>query len=549
MPSGFYNKIAPANIKRSSFDLSHSRQFALDMGQLVVADYAPMVPNDIFDMSAECIIRFTPMISPVLAEINAYVHYFFVPYRLLFTGGEGTWMDFISGGITGDSEPSLPLYRPSSGLLHTSGSSPTVLYGVGLPNGTQKFSLWDYLGFPVSSVGGVDWLNAECCPVAFPFRAYNKIFNDWYRDPIVQPIERDLNAGNIAFRNLKKDYFVSALPSPQLGTAPTLPIVGTPYVQYASEAMNTDKANSVFVPASNTDYDDDSSGANSLPELVAGGGSYATDRPLYVDLGQAVSSNVNELRVLYATQRFMERNMISGGNVRMQDFLIAHFGIAPNDETLQRAEYIGGAKIPIIVSQVEQTSSSDATSPQGNLTGNGLGFANQKIGRYRAKEFGIVMAIMSIMPDTSYYGGIDREWLKRKKEDFLFPEFAELGADAVFTSQLYADPNTTMGTSDVFGYQGRYDEYRTMPNKICAGMYDSTFNPWNLARIISSKPALNDDFISGKWLSTSEGKRIFAVQEDDTTAGTAAVPATRNILVNFMSWIKAVRPLPYYPIA
>lgn len=558
--SGFYNRIKSTNIPRSSFDLSHTKQFTLDMGQLIPCDVIPVVPNDIIDLGAQSVIRFTPMVAPSFTDINCYVHYFFVPYRLLMLDSEGTWMDFISGGLTGDSKPSLPLADYASGSIHctsfTSGDMLVNGYGDGLPNGTQKFTLWDYLGFPVASSGGVDWSNADCSPSAFPFRAYSKIFNDWYRDPILQQKERHLDSSNIAFRNMQKDYFISALPSPQLGTPPTLSIFGSPFVQYADTAQATGVASSVGLSSNVLNLAADNSGSLQLGtdspnrHLYGSGGANTNLKPLYVDLTNASTSvTVNELRVLYATQRFMERNMVSGGNMRMQDFLVAHFGTAPNDETLQRAEYLGGSKFPILINQVAQTSETSSNSPQGNLTGEGVAVSSDHMFKYRAKEFGIIMGIMSIMPDTLYYGGIDKEWLKRTKEEFLFPEFAELGASEVYTAEIFADPSSVLGTNGIFGYQGRYDEYRTMPSKICAGMQDTYFGAWNLARIFTNSPNLNSDFISAKWLSTAEGKRIFAVQEDDTTDGTASVPATRNIICHYASKVTAIRPLPYYPIA
>ena len=210
---------------------------------------------------------------------------------------------------------------------------------------------------------------------------------------------------------------------------------------------------------------------------------------------------------------------------RYTESLQAHFGVSPRDERLQRPEYIGGSKSPVIVSEVLQTSSSDATSPQGNMAGHGVSASSTFCGKYRATEHGLIMGILSIMPRTMYQQGMDRQWLRRSRYDFYFPEFANLSEQAILNCELYA---TTVEATNkaIFGYQGRYDEMRTKRNMVC-GQMRSTFDYWHLGRIFSSQPALNESFIQ-----CVPDKRIFAA------------PSEPGFIVQFANLIKAWRPMP-----
>lgn len=569
-----YNKIRPTNIKRSAFDLSYNKTFSLDMGQLIPVMCEEAAPNSVWRIGNEAVMRFIPMLRPALTSIYAYVHYFFVPTRLLFKAGEGKWEDFISGGqiatdgsgnkyMVGDTVV-LPRYKTSVGHAHSSfsgGNGNTVngvnilsRYSDGLPSGTFKYSLWDYFGFPT----GGSWSSSDSAPLSFPWRVYNKVMNDWYRDKVLQPDERDLDAGAVMYRNMHKDYFISALIAPQFSIdAPTLPITGNLFVQYSSAAVNTAMPNSVVLPSEQANYGAGASGRDSRNVLAAGGALGTPGKPLYVDLANSVTSDVNQLRILYATQRFLERNMVSGANDPSDHgtWLYAHYGTAPKDEVLQRAEYLGGSKNPILIGEVASTAET-ANQPQGSLAGNAMAAARNYICTYRPKEFGYIIGILSLMPEQSYAGGIHRQWLKYNRFDFLIPEMAETGEQAVYTQELYASPSTPIPGADIddfhigdslaglFGFQGRYDEYRSRQDIICGGMASAPYTYWNLARIFGSAPSLNSEFISAKWLSTADGKRIFSVQEDDTTVD----DAQRVCICSFRNVLKVVQPLPYYPI-
>lgn len=246
-----------------------------------------------------------------------------------------------------------------------------------------------------------------------------------------------------------------------------------------------------------------------------------------VDLSVASTFDIADLRLAFQIQKWMERNARAG--VRYTEFLKSHFGISPRDERLDRPEYIGGSKVPIIISEVLQTSSTDATTPQGNLAGHGITVSDAYCGKYLAQEYGLIIGIMSVMPRSAYSQGINRQWLRRTKYDFYFPEFANLSEQAILKAEILAKDADSTHNQDIFGYQGRYDEMRTKQSLVCGDMR-STFDYWHLGRQFNagSPPALNADFIK-----CVPRKDVFAV------------PSEPGLIVSFGNIIKAFRPLPY----
>ena len=271
----------------------------------------------------------------------------------------------------------------------------------------------------------LSWCYTDCVNVsyAFPRRAYNTVFNEYYRDETLQD-EVDLTNNLILNRNWEKDYFTSALLTQQRGTAPALPISGTTSAVFPSSAFSDVSAVATMTFAvggvDNKAYLGNSVAADNA-ELFMNGNT--------VDLSTASTFDIADLRLAFQIQKWMERNNRAG--VRYTEFLRAHFGVSPTDDRLQRPEYIGGSKSPIVVSEVLQTSSTDATSPQGNLAGHGIGVSSNFCGKYRVQEYGLVIGIMSIMPRTMYQQGINRQWLKDTCYDFFFPEFVNLSEQAI----------------------------------------------------------------------------------------------------------------------
>jgi len=470
-----FNRTGSLRPGRSVFNLSFEKKMTADMGKLYPIFCEEMVPGDFFQLGNESIIRFQPLVAPFLHEVNVYIHVFFVPYRVLWD----EWEDFISWPEGDPDPPVLPDWAPT---INTTGS------------------LWDYLGFPV----GVDPDGAY--PLDFPRIAYNMIWNEYYRD---QNLQEEIEFDNevILNRNWEKDYFTSSLPFQTKGTAPALPIAGSATALWPAP---------VFASVGNMSY-------NTLAGVPSDAGTRAVLNNNTIDLSTASTFDISDLRLAFQVQKWMERNARAG--TRYTEFLKAHFGVSPRDERLQRPEYVGGSKNPVIVSEVLQTSSTDVTSPQGNLAGHGIGVNNAYLGKYHAQEFGLIMGLMSVMPRPAYQQGINRQWLRKTKFDFYFPEFANLSEQGVIQAEIFAT-DVPAENNTLFGYQGRYDEMRYKPNMVVAQMRD-VYDYWHLGRIFDTAPALNSDFIT-----CNPDKRVLAV------------PIEPAMIISCGNSIKAVRPVP-----
>ena len=333
------------------------------------------------------------------------------------------------------------------------------------------------------------------------------VWNEFYRDETLQT-EVALTNEAILLRNWAKDYFTSSLISQQRGISPALPIAGTTSAVFSSGYVSG-TTHLLYDP---THHAPDFGGLQVLNNNV-------------VDLSTASTFDIADLRIAFQIQKWMERNNRAGA--RYTEFLQAHFGESPRDDRLQRPEYIGGSKAPVIVSEVLQTSSTDTESPQGNLAGHALTVSEAYCGKYHAQEYGLIIGLMSVMPKASYSQGINRQWLRRTKYDFYFPEFANLSEQAIERAEIYASAVEAENLT-LFGYQGRYDEMRIKQNMIVSEMRD-TFDYWHCGRQFASAPLLNSSFVE---CNPTGLKRIFASTDSP------------GLIVSFGNLIKAVRPLP-----
>lgn len=494
--------------RRSTFDLSHSTLFDCSAGKLIPIMCDEVVPGDHFNISTEMVIRLNPLVSPALVDLYATVRYFFVPYRILWD----KWEEFITGGEKGDFTGRPPIFKDIF---------PSII-------NSMKGTTMDYLGLPIPDAGVTLNLTEENSPLLFPWLAYDKIYNEFYRDENLNMPERDIQKnGLIALADVawNKDYFTSALPFVQRGTVPALPIniTGVNIVPNGVMKFKTSTYNGTFVTVGDTGAVIPGTGLNGVPASSVG------DEIQYVSglmasASSASSINSNDIRTMFQVSKFQERN--APGGVRYTEFLRSHFGVHPRDDRLQRPEFIGGSKTPIIISEVLQTSSTDSTTPQGNMAGHGISVDKNHAGKYFVKEYGLIMGLFTLMPRNQYVPqGVNKQWLRRTRFDFYFPEFAHLQEQPVMSHELYLDNDA----SSVFGYQGRYNEMRSKEDKVHNNMRD-TLSYWHMARKFSTRPLLNSSFVYG-----SPSNRIFAVQNQP------------EYIVHLGNRVLATRPLPYIP--
>lgn len=484
---------------RSVFDLSYSKLFSCDFGQLIPIMADEVYPGDSFDIGTQMVARMQPLVSPVMHEIYARTHYYFVPDRILWD----LWEQFITGGSDGQFDETTnppPRWTPTS---------------------TAVGSLWDYFGFPtgITPTGAL--------PLDFAKRAYNKIWNEYYRDQNTMA-EINIDTSEAVLNCCwMKDYFASALPWQQRGIAPALPISGIANLDFTPAFQTYSGGGEVIlnVKEATTLLQGNTGGADKKTAALA-----AMNKGT-VDFSNASTFNVADLRLAFQIQKWMERNARAGA--RYTESLKAHFGVSNGDERLQRPEYIGGVKFPVVVSEIAQTSATVAGgTPQGKLAGKGLTAGSSSAGRYKATEHGWIIGLFSIMPVPMYQQGIDRQFLRRSKYDFFTPEFENLSEQAIEEAELYATAVSAENTA-TFGFQGRFDEMRTKRNMVC-GLMRSTYNYWHLGRVFSAKPELNAAFLQMDAITGGAAnpyKRIFAV------------PSEPGFVIHLQNLIKAVRPL------
>lgn len=500
---------------KSAFQLNSYRLFDCDLGQLIPVLTKKMVPGDMFRIRNEILIRANPLVAPIMHEINCFVHYFFVPLRLLWpkpdygipgvTLDVSSWEEFFTGGVDGTLTPSKPKWIPET------------------PAHVALHTLWDYMGHPV------DVVPSGFYPDAWQKRAYNLVYNEYYRDQnYMNPV--DLDSNDVKRRCWEKDYFTTALPWTQRGQAPALPVTG--YTEFlgaifASGSAGPTGRQAFFSPGEMPSPQitlNNYSNSPIFPGESAIRGWFNNNKL------EATTFDVNDLRLAFQIQKFLERNARAGG--RYIEQLKIRYGTSPRDDRMQRPEYVGGTRTPVVVSEVLQTSQTDQ-SPQGTLAGHGMSVDRRRVSSYYAPEFGILIGIMSLMPRPVYQQGIDREWYGETRYDELIPEFVTLGEQPIYRAEIYAS-SVEAENKTVFGFRPRYDEYRVDNNKVCGLMrsyVSENLGFWHIARQFDTPPALNAEFL-----------------ECNPRKDYLAVPSKPGWIVTCGHSIRAVRPLPFYGV-
>lgn len=486
--------------KRSKFSLSHYVLKTCKMGYVLPVGLVEVLPGDSFRHATSVFMRLAPMLAPVMHPVTVRIHHWFIPTRLLWDDFE----DFITGGPTNTDVSEFPTVTAPSG-------------------GFAVGSLADHLGLPPK----IDGIEVS----ALPFRAYNLVYNEWYRDQDLET-EKALSlesgpdtttATNLLRCDWERDYFTTARPWPQKGPDVSVPVTGSiegqiPVVPrearisptFLMDGYSLGEKGQIIVRNSN------SAGDKTLSVNVTGSENPNwqvhhlkwNDPGLVAQGGTSVTTgvvNVNSLREAFALQRFAEHRAMYGS--RYVEYL-RYLGIKASDARLQRPEYLGGGKQTIQFSEVLQTA--EGTDPVGTLRGHGI--AAMRSNRYRRffEEHGFVLSIMLVRPKAIYMQGIPRSWLRRVREDFFQTELQHIGQQEVYTKELYgAAPDGENGDLKVFGYQNRYDEYRGHESYVC-GEFRDILDYWHLARSFGNEPVLNADFISA-----TPSERIFAAQQND----------------------------------
>lgn len=568
------------DLPRSTFDRSNTHKTTFDAGKLIPIFMEEVLPGDTFNVEYSYLIRMNTPLYPVMDTANLDVYFFFVPTRIIWSDFQKFMGENDQAWITGQTEIFVP-------QVYSSGSGGSVFY--------TENDLACYLGVPprVTILNSAKTLSVN----ALPFRAYAKIWNDWFRDQNTQnTIFYNTNSNDIDMKNFTSsynstsflnniqygrdlapvnkynDYFTSCLPGPQKGQPVSIslsgnaPIVGkTPVLTdgafYGSNSW-TDNRLTLFSNSSNSfpnlgtstngvlfagsssgivsvqknqNPAGDTGGANSITSYLRQVADFgSTISTAQVDLSKVSSITVNELRQAFQIQKLLERD--ARGGTRYIEIIRSHFGVISPDARLQRSEYLGGNRQPINIEQVLQTSAGTTTSPLG-LTGAFSMTSSKENGFTKSfTEHGYIIGVCAVRVEHSYGQGLSKTWTRKRKYDYYWPALANIGEQPVFKREIFFTSNNTSTNESVFGYNEAWADYRYKLNQVSgkfAPKADQPLLPWTYTDNYSNAPTLGND-----WIQESK----------DNIAQTLALQNYPQFIADFYFSNLATRAMPVYSI-
>lgn len=576
-----FEKVKGNKVNYSTFDLSFENKLTCRIGYLTPVFWREVVPGDKFRMSLSFFSRTAPLLFPVMHRIDVRFHWFYVPYRLLWS----KWDKFRSHGngtvkMSAQSTwqpPEIPfipknvyMYESQQGVDYSARGQLADYMGI-YANGSQ-YTSDDIKGFN-----------------ALPFAAYQRIYWDWYRNEALEDnttlgifdnddcefnitsdgqLDETISDSLLQIRkvNYEKDYFTSALPTPQLGADVELPLSGqnVPVKYTKNGTADIINDSSVADPASwpltmrgnpplaydatvsvdpATGYVNDTTtvgvynsqtGQRELQGSVLGNSNHVGTTPfnasidnsskLSVDLSDITSVRISDLRRAFSLQRFKE--ILARGGTRYKEFMRSIFGVHSGDERLDRSEYLGGWSQPLKIGEVLQTSASTSESPLGDYAGRATASGSAPRASVYCPEDGIVMCCMSVVPRTGYYQGIRKDFFKNSPYDYFIPNFENIGEQEIFNKEIFGH---SLNPNGVFGYTPRYSEYKYSNDEVHGEFTDTSFLSWHAARSFVTQPNLNAEFVR-----VGDYDRLFAVQDEP------------QFFVDIYNYIKASRPMSKY---